>query len=550
MMPRRPRQPQKKEEIRTPYVLFEKAAAKGLQRGFDQMGELIALTLGPTKGAVLSGRDNREPEVLHDSATLARRIIAVPGRATDVGAMLLRNVAWRVHQRSGDGAATAVVLAMTIFREARRYVAAGGNPMIVRRGIELGMEVALAELARLARPVEDEEDLTRVAETLTAEPGLSLVLGEVFDVLGPTAYVTVEKYVAPYLERAYFSGGRWSAKLESPYLITDIGGKRAIQENCHVVLYRGRLNTGDDVAPLLLLLAKLDPKNLLLFTQQTSGEALGAVVNNHARGNLKAVIVAPRRVGDQLTNDFNDLAVLTGATVLGPDMGTTLADLQPEHLGKVQRVEATASEMMISGGGGSQAARQELIEILGRYLATLSDRDEGRDELQLRLARLSGGVAVVKVGAYSEAERSALNDKAEKAVKSLRLALQEGVVAGGGVAYLQLADVVRRLAGTLEGDVRQGALILARALEEPFLRIVKNRGDADPATVLAEVRRLGTDHVYDALAGRITTVAESGLVDPTGVLRVALETGSSGGVIAMTTAAIVFRKKPVESLEP
>jgi chaperonin GroEL len=340
--------------------------------------------------------------------------------------------------------------------------------------------------------------------------------------------------------------------LESLYLITDPAGKRAVQENCRIVLYAGRLKTADDVIPLLEYQAKQDKdkRAVLLVAQETSGEALNALITNHVKGAIKAIVVTPRRVGDQQKNDFADLALLTGATLLGDDVGRVLADLDPADFGQAQRVEATADNLVISGGAGNPAAIRERIEQLRILLASMLDTDEGRDEVKLRLARLSGGVGVLKIGAHTKVERSVLHDKAEKAIKALQIVTEEGVVPGGGVAYLHAADAVRKLAATMAGDERQGALILARALEEPFRRIVRNSGPREPSTALAEVRRCGDGYVYDAVADRVTTVAESGLLDPAGVLRVALETGASGGMSALTISVLVLRKKPVESFEP
>jgi chaperonin GroEL len=549
---RRPPRPQPpKPEIRKPFVLFDRKASAALNRGFYQMAEVMAVTLGPTQGTVLSAREPKgEPEILEDAATIARRIIAIPNRGADVGAMLMRNIAWRVHKRSGDGAATAAVLAQAILREATHYVRAGGNPMLVRRGMERATVAALEDLARQAQPVRSEEELTHVAETLTAEPAMSLVLGEMFDVLGPTAHITVENYVAPYLERVYYAGGRWQARLESIYIITDVAGKRAVQEDCQVLLYAGRLKTADDVLPLLELLARSDKRAVLIVAQETSGDALNALITNHVKGTIKVIVVTPRRVGDQQKNDFSDLALLTGATLLGTDVGSSLTDLQPTHFGRAQRVEATADSMVITGGGGDPTAVRERIEQLRVLLSGMLDTDEGRDEVKLRLARLSGGVGVLKIGAHTKVERSVLHDKAEKAIKALQIVMEEGVVPGGGVAYLHASDAVRALAATMTRDERQGALILARALEEPFRRIVCNCGTREPSTALAEVRRCGDGYVYDAVADRVVPVKECGLLDPTGVLRVALETGASGGMSALTISVIVLRKKPVESFEP
>jgi chaperonin GroEL len=546
---RRPGPPPKPKEF-TPYVYLDDKASKALYRGFSQMAELLALTLGPTKGTILSERYQREPEILEDAATMARRILSFRDRADSAGAMMVRHLVWRVHKRAGDGTATAAVLARAILREATRYIRAGGNPMLVRDGIERGLRVAYHALEEMAQPASGEEMLTQIAESLTGEPRLSLVLGEMFDVLGPQAHITVENYVAPYLERAYFSGGRWSAQLQSPYLLTDEGGKRAVQEDCQVVVYQGRAQTVEDVEPLLEAMGKREKKPLLVIAQEVSGGALAALVSAHHRGDLKCILVGLKRVGDSQRNDFVDLALMTGAKLLGKEQGTTLADLTEHDFGSVKRAEATAAELRLSGAGGDPAQIRQRVEQLRAYLGRLDEEGEEKNEILLRLGRLSGGVGVLKIGAHTKAEREILSNKAEKAVSSMRMAMQEGMAPGGGVAYVRMADAVREAARDAQGDRRQGMMILARGLEDPFLRIVQNSGMAEPKTTLAELRRLGDDAIYDALTGRMTTQNVLNLWDPVGVLREALEAGTSGGMMALTVSALVLHRKPQESLEP
>lgn len=533
-----------------PAILFANEATAALLRGFDQMARLLAVTLGPTQGNILNQREHNPPEVLADAATIARRVLALPNRAENVGAMLIRNLAWRVHLRAGDGVATTSVLARAILNESVRYVQAGGNPMMLKRGIDQAAQVALAQLLAQARPVTDEEGLTQVAETITAEPNLSLILGEMLDVLGPSAHVTIEDYVAPYLERVYYDGGRWTARLESPYLITDSAGRRAIQNDCQVVVYAGDIKTARDVQPLLELLARLKKNRLLLVAHEIGGEALTTLILNHQRDKIKTIAVSLRRPADRRADDLADLALITGATLLGGETGRTLAGLKPTDLGRVRRAEASPDYLVISGGGGDLTARRTAIEQLQARLNQLPPADESRDELRLRLARLSGGVGVLKIGAHTKAERAALHQKAEKAIRALRLALAQGIVPGGGVAYLQTIPALQTLAATLEGDARYGAHILARALEAPFRQIAQNRGLIDPAVALAKLSRFEGDYVYNALTDSFQPCAVAGLFDPVGVLQIALETAVSGAMLALTTGVLVLHRKPEQSFEP
>jgi chaperonin GroEL len=535
--------------MRRPAVLFGETVTQAFQRGFDQLGELLALTLGPTQGHILNWREVGGVESLLSSADIARRIVALPDSAANVGAMLMRNLAWRVHRRAGDGVATTAVLAQAILHAAARYVQAGGDLVAIRRGLERATRVASADIAAQAQTISaDEETLSRVAMTITRAPHLSLILGEMFDVLGPLAHITVEDYVAPYLDRAYYDGGRWVARLESPYLHTDTVGRRAVQDDCHVLIFAGRLQTFEAVAPLLKLMDRVERRKLLLVAHEVSGPALNALVINHQRHALGAIAVVLQRRADLRAIDMDDLALLTGATRFDADLGQTLERVTPGDLGRARRAEATNSALVVSGGGGSLVARRERIEALRERLASLPDLDEEGAELRLRLARLAGGVGVLQIGAYSKVERDQLHQQAERAIQALRLATAEGVVPGGGVAYLQAIPAVQQLARELDGDEAYGATILTLALEAPFCRIVHNRGTVDPPMALAELRREGTGGVYDVVAERIVPATD--LPDPAGVLRIALETAVSGAVLALSTSVLVLRRKPEYSSEP
>ncbi len=551
--PLRPEMRARETDLPVPAVLFDDRVSDALLRGYDQMAELLARTLGPSRGAVLSRREHREPELILDAATAVRRIIQVPGRATNMGAMLLRNTAWRVHDRAGDGSATAAVLSQAILRSASRYVRAGGSPVLVRRGVERAVAAATAALAAQAQPLAGEEPLTRVAETITGEPALSLALGEMFDVLGATAHITVEDYAAPYVEPAYYEGGRWRAALASPYLITDPIGRRAVLDGPRVALYAGKLEGAREVTPLLSLVAQGGDecqRALLLVTNDVTGPALSTLLANHQRGIVKSIVVILRSSGEERAQDLLDLATMTGAAVMGPEYGRPLGDVTPDDLGGARRAEASADELILSGGAGDPAVRRAHIAGLRAQLDAFTGTADAADRIRLRLARMAGGVGALKVGAQTPAEQAALRQKAERAIRALPIALEEGVVPGGGAAYLVAADAVRSLAETLAGDEREGALIIARALEAPFCCIVRNRGATEPATALAEVRRRGPGHVYDATADRVLPAAEAGLLDPAGVLRIALEAAASGAMSALSVAVMVFRRQPPEAIHP
>ncbi len=535
-----------------------------LKRGFDKLAHLLSVTLGPTQGNVLSYQliDEKKLEVLTDSATIARRVMQLPHRAEDVGAMLMRNLVWRMHKRVGDGCATTAVLAQAILEQAYRYKTAGANPMLLQQGLKVGARAALAALEAMAEPVEDEEDLAALAETITTEPDLSLIIGEMFDILGPEAHITIQDYVAPYLEREYLEGGRWVGRMASPYFITDNAARRAIIADCQVALYAGRVTTLEEVQPLLELIASQEkqetqkpqktqnPPKLALFVHEIKDVALSTLLANHQQKKIRTLVVELRRPVTPRRTDFEDLAVLTGATLLAAETGQSLSAITAADLGTARRIEADADEAIVVGDERHAQAVRAQIETLQARFQDLPEDDEGREELRLRLARLSGHVGTLKIGAYTKPARALLRQKAEKALRALPSALREGVVPGGGLAYLNCIPAVCQAQRDTAGEVAWGVEVLARALEAPFYHLLRNVGVEAPAAVLAGARRHGPTFGYDALTRQIVDMKAAGLVDSAGILRVALETAVSGAAMALTTDTLVLHRRPQKSSEP
>ncbi|RMF04490.1 MAG: hypothetical protein D6768_03170, partial [Chloroflexi bacterium] len=360
----------------TPAVLHTPYAEAGLKRGFDTMANVLAATLGPTQGIVLSEQQNGgPPEILADAATIARRILQLPERAEDVGAMLLRNLVWRMHLRAGDGCATAAVLAQSILAQAHRYKAGGANAMLLRRGLDKALLAADRALQDMAQPVEDEDDLTRVAETVTGEPELSLILGEMFDILGPDGHVNVQDFVAPYLEREYQEGGLFTGRLVSPYLITEPATRRAGISESLVALFAGNVTSIEDVQPLLELAAGQKARKITLIAHEIKGVALNMLVANQQQKKLAIVAVELRRAAGKRETDFEDLAALTGATVINPALGRTLANITADDLGTARRVEADADSVVVVAGAEQAGAVREQIQTLQRRLSSLPETD-------------------------------------------------------------------------------------------------------------------------------------------------------------------------------
>jgi chaperonin GroEL len=534
-----------------PAVIVAPESTLQLKRGFDLLADLLALTLGPTQGIVLSGTDLKaRPEVLSDAATIARRIVEVPDARQNVGVMLLRNMVWRVHQRVGDGGALTAVLAQALLKHTLRCMSAGANPILLARGVRRAVQAAVERLSELSQPPQGEDDLVAVAHSVTGQDQLSRLLGEMFDLLGSHAYITVEDYMAPYLERVYLDGGHWQAGVISPYLINSPALGRAVLKDCRVALYDGTVSAAEEVRSLLEQAGSAEEARLLFVAHQVSGEALNLLVATNQQTALKIIAVALKRVGDKARADLEDLALLSGARVISPILGRTLASISQADLGAARRAEASAEDLNVFGGVGDSAQARRQVDLLHRQLQRLPIGDEGRGELEMRLGRLSGSAGILKIGALTQAERDFLHQKAEQGLRVLRATLSEGVLPGGGVAYLRCIPAVDALWAVSDGDEAMGMRATARALEAPFCCILRNAGVDAPAVYLEQIRKAPLDHLYDALSRAILPARQAGVLDSTAVLRAALETAASGALMALSTDTLVLKRKPKVSYEP
>lgn len=550
---------------RTPQVLFYPHANSVLKQGFDEMATLLALTLGPSGRNIVTQHEiSGKPEVQSDAATIARRIIAVPNRANDVGAMLMRNLVWRTAQRVGDGSAMAAVLAQSILHQATRYRTAGANVMMLKRGIEHALQRAINLLGEMALPVRNHRELTGLILGMTAETQLSALLGEMFYNLGPDAHIDLEMFVAPYLERVYLEGGRWVGRIASPYLYTDASARVGLQTDCAVALFAGDVTSADEVLPLLELIADLPEaaRKVALIAHEVSGSALATFTANHQAKNMQILAIELRRAGAQRSADFEDIAVMTGAQVLMQERGQLLRSVRQTHMGMARRVEATPNYVLLSnpageaGGSRQSIARQVAMLEARMKIAAQSAETETMIELQQRMARLVGRVATLKIGAYSETERNLLKSKAEKAIRATPLAINDGVVAGGGAALVVVANHLldeSKQPSSETPEMNWGTNIVAHALYAPFHQIARNAGVVEPDVYANEIiRAYDRKHImaFDAVEQKVVSARKSGLLDPVGVLREVLNIAGSGALMALTIDALVLHSDPKLALEP
>ncbi len=529
-----------------PSVLLGESSRARMLRGFASMGRVLSLTLGPTAGTIANAGVAGEVEILRDAATIARRITQLPDARENPGAMLMRQIAWRVRAQVGDGSATAVVIAQAVAQEMQRVISAGAAAMVVKRGVERALRVAVAALERLAVPLVGEERIAAVAAAAIGDGEIGRLVGEIFDVLGPHASIVISPYVATSHDRAYYEGARFPGGYVSPYLLTDEARRRAVLENVHILVADLALDSAGGAIHLLEQVALAGGKDVLLLCKRCSDRAIGVLAANNERGDGFATAATLRPIGELRRGTIEDIALLTGAQPLNDKMGLRPESITARDLGHARKAVVTRDSVTIIGGQGDRGAIRDRVNKLNERARATPDAEE-RELCRELLTHFSEGVAELRLGALTEPERSRLTEAAEQAIRAVRAGLESGVVPGGGAAYLACIPAVRELQA--EGDEAFGAQILARALEEPMRRIAAN-AQAHPPTVVAEAQGRGRGYGLDARTGRVVDLFAEGIVDPAVVARRALEHGVSGAMMLLTTNALVIHRIPKGSEEP
>jgi chaperonin GroEL len=525
-------------------VIFRLQARRALLRGVDQMARLVRPTLGPVHRNVaiapIVGTD-KSPELLDDAGTILRRVIEMPDKYENMGAMLMRHLAWKVKEEVGDGTATAIVIAQQVLTETTRYVEAGGNAMFIARGIEQGLAAALKALDAQSITVDTQDEITRVALAATGDEEMARYLGEMFDIVGADGTITVEESKRAGLDRRYIEGVTWDKGYVSPYMVTDQDRMEATLDSPVLLVTDRWIKHASELIPLMTRLFEAGEKNLFIIANDIESDALALLVTNKLHDRLISVGVKAPGYGDRRLKILEDLCILTGARLVSEDAGDMLEDVQLSDLGRAQRVWANKDYFSVIGGAGDpQRLRERLAEVKKDIKYHHEKKDEyERDKARERLGKLAGGVAILTVGAATESDVKLRKARAEDAVRTVRCAIEEGVVPGGGAALLACADAVRAVEAS--GDQRAGLQILARALEEPMRRIVLNSGFED-APILEQVRAAGAGYGFDVLGEQVHKMVEAGIYDPTRVVRFALETGVSGALMGVTTEALILRK--------
>ncbi len=524
---------------------------KHFKAGIDAIARLLAPTLGPVGGLVINDRDRSlMPEMLDDSATVVRRILSLGDPRIDIGAMLMRNLVWKVTGRVGDGGATTALLTQSIFSEALRMTTAGASPVWISNGVRAAIQAVSEYIRSEARPVADEDELASVAYTIVKERPLAAILGEMSYLLGEDARVNVDKFVAPYLERVYFPGANYEAQIASYLLYTDATHKRAIHTDCAVAISEAPLTKAEEVVALMQAAIGKGKKSLAIVAHSFKDTALHTLVANQQaeKKTLSLVGVTLKAVGDERRTALDDLALLTGATVLGRGFTPSVRSAQADHVGAALRAEVDAKMLQILPEQLQTVAVQERMAELRAQLEPLPQDHDDRPKLIKRLAALSGGMATLKVGASTKTERAVRADNAERSVKVLSAAQKSGVVPGGGAALVHAVQALPTF--HLNDEEMMGVEVVRRALSAPLRQIAQNGGNDAPSAVVERVRLAGSPMAYDALTNQMVDAYSAGVLDVADVLIAVLETAASGALMALSTDTIVYHRKPKESLEP
>lgn len=520
---------------------FREEARNAMLQGVDTLANVVRVTLGPKGRNVVLGKKFGSPVITKDGVTVAKEI-ELKNKYENMGAQMVREVAVKTNDKAGDGTTTATVLAQAIFREGVKNVAAGANPMALQRGIQLATEQVVAELARMSKKIKSQEELTNVA-TVSAnnDRHIGRLISEAMEKVGKDGVVTVEESKTLQTELDIVEGMQFDRGYSSPYFVTNPDRMEAILDEPFILLYEKKIAAMRDLLPLLEQTAGAG-RALLIIAEDIEGDALATLVVNRLRGTIKVCAVKAPAFGDRRKAILEDLAVLTGGKVITEDLGIKLENLTIEDLGTAKRVIVDKeTTTIVEGGGDSKAVQGRVATIRNQIEETTSDYD--REKLQERLAKLAGGVAVVRVGAPTETAMKEIKMRVEDALNATKAAAQEGIVVGGGVALLRASRVLDNHESD-DPDVRTGVKIVQRALQEPIRRIAENAG-IEGAVVVGQVEQLKGSKGYNAVTGQFEDLAAAGIVDPTKVVRTALQNAASiSGLLLTTEAAVTELPEP------
>ena len=517
-------------------LVYGAEARKALQIGVDKLADTVKITLGPKGRNVVLDKKFGTPLITNDGVTIAKEIeLADP--AENMGAQLIREVATKTNDVAGDGTTSATVLAQAIIREGLKNLAAGANPMVLRRGISKAAEAAVSEIKTASQPVSGTKDIARVGTISSGDEQIGTLIAEAMEKVGQNGVITVEESKTAQTYSEVVEGMQFDRGYVSPYMVTDSEKMEAVIDDAYILITDKKISNIQEILPLLEQIVKAG-KKLVIIADEVEGEALATILLNKLRGTFTCVCVKAPAFGERRKETMMDIAVLTGGQVVSGDYGMELKDATFDMLGRARQVKVSKENtIIVDGAGTKEAIADRVAQIKNQYEVSTSDYD--REKLMERLARLSGGVAVIKVGAATEAEMKEKKLRVEDALNATKAAVEEGIVAGGGTAYVQAGKAAEKIVSELEGDEKTGAAIVAKALQAPLMQIAANAG-LEGAVILNQVRSSEIPgYGFDAAKEEYCDMIAAGIVDPTKVCRIALENAASVASTVLTTEAMV-----------
>ena len=520
-------------------IVYGEEARKALLSGIDQLANTVKVTLGPKGRNVVLGKKFGSPLITNDGVTIAKDV-ELEDAFENMGAQLVREVATKTNDIAGDGTTTATLLAQAIVHEGLKNVSAGANPMVMRKGMEKAVETAIETIKANSETIKGSDDIARVGAVSSGDESVGKLIAEAMDKVGASGVITIEESKTAETGLEVVEGMQFDRGYISPYMVTDTDKMEAVIDDPYILITDKKISSIQEILPLLEQIVKTG-KKLVIIAEDVEGDALATLLVNRLRGNFTCVCVKAPGFGDRRKEMLKDIAILTGGTYISSELNMNLPDTQITDLGTARQIKVTKDNtVIVDGAGDANEIKARIAEIKNTICVTTSDYD--KEKLQERLAKLSGGVAVIKVGAQTEVAMKEQKLRVEDALNATRAAVEEGIVAGGGTAYVNAIPAVEKLVAKLSGDEKTGAQIIARALQAPIRQIAENAG-VDGSIVYDKIRssrKVG--YGYNAYSETYCDMIPSGIVDPTKVTRTALENAASIASCVLTTESLVADK--------
>ncbi|MDD4409145.1 MAG: chaperonin GroEL [Candidatus Pacebacteria bacterium] len=518
-------------------IYYGEEARGKLKAGVDKLANAVTVTLGPKGRNVVLGQNYGSPTITNDGVSIAKEI-ELEDKAENIGANIIREVAEKANDAAGDGTTTATLLTQSLIREGLKNVTAGANPLAIKRGMEKGVAAVVLEIQKMAKPVSTEQDYARVATISAEDEELGNLIAKTIVEVGKDGVITIEESKALGMEKEIVKGLQFNQGYISPYMVNDVERMEASLDDPWILITDKKISSIQEIVPALEKIIQAGQKNVLIIADEIDGEVLATLVLNKLRGTFNVLAVKAPGYGDRKKEMLQDIAIITGGQVISADLGMKLETLELDVLGKARKVVATKDNTTIIEGKGD---KKEIDARVGQLKAQISntESDFDKEKLQERLAKLAGGVAVLKVGAATEVEQKAKKHKVEDALSATRAAIEEGVIPGGGVALLLCQKALEDI--KLKGEEKIGLDILRRALEDPIRKIADNAGK-DGSVIAAEVKKMAVNTGYNAAEDRYEDFMEAGIFDPAKVTRSCVQNAVSAAAMLLTTECLVVDK--------